>query len=167
MSNADDVFDAVASQLAKTRLGLGGVSFEGKSLKLNDSVDGKFTFLLCVTNIITSIYLSTPALPCLVLLLTCQGDPKGYERCIPFYLCYDNPLDVSAGEVVKQIEECGDLSYLNMAGNTLGVEAAKAIAKALGKHPEFKRALWKDMFTGRMKEEIPKALVHIKVFISA
>lgn len=41
----------------------------------------------------------------------------------------------------------------------MGVDASEAIAKALEKHPEFKRALWKDMFTGRMKTEIPKALV--------
>lgn len=51
------------------------------------------------------------------------------------------------------------MNYLNLEGNTLGVEAAEAIAKALEKHPEFKKALWKDLFTGRMKTEIPKALV--------
>lgn len=50
---------------------------------------------------------------------------------------------------------------MNLEGNTLGVDASKGIAKALEKHPEFKRALWKDMFTGRMKTEIPKALVGI------
>jgi Ran GTPase-activating protein 1 len=49
-----------------------------------------------------------------------------------------------------------------LEGNTLGVDAAKGIAKALEAHSEFKRALWKDMFTGRMKTEIPKALVSSK-----
>lgn len=53
------------------------------------------------------------------------------------------------------------MEYLNLEGNTLGVDASKHIAKSLEKHPEFKRALWKDMFTGRLKEEIPKALVNI------
>lgn len=57
------------------------------------------------------------------------------------------------------INECQQLEFLNLEGNTLGVEAAKAVAEALEKHPEFKRALWKDMFTGRMKSEIPQALV--------
>lgn len=57
------------------------------------------------------------------------------------------------------INECQQLEFLNLEGNTLGVEAAKAVAEALEKHPEFKRALWKDMFTGRMKTEIPQALV--------
>jgi Ran GTPase-activating protein 1 len=50
------------------------------------------------------------------------------------------------------------LDMLNLAGNTLGVDACKAIGKELESHPEFKYALWKDMFTGRMKEEIPDAL---------
>lgn len=50
------------------------------------------------------------------------------------------------------------LDMLNLAGNTLGVDACKAIGKELESHPEFKYALWKDMFTGRMKEEIPQAL---------
>nr|XP_018904986.1 PREDICTED: ran GTPase-activating protein 1 [Bemisia tabaci] len=66
-----------------------------------------------------------------------------------------------AKEVVDAIEQCEDLSFFNMEGNTLGVDAAKAIAKALEKHKEFKRALWKDMFTGRMKSEIPLALKHL------
>ena len=43
----------------------------------------------------------------------------------------------------------------------MGCEAAKHIGEALKKHPEFKRALWKDMFTGRMKTEIPPALIDL------
>jgi hypothetical protein len=58
------------------------------------------------------------------------------------------------------------LHYLNLEGNTLGVDAAKGIAKALESHSEFKRALWKDLFTGRVKTEIPKALVSNVVFSS-
>lgn len=50
------------------------------------------------------------------------------------------------------------LEFLNLEGNTLGVNAANAIAEALKKHPEFQRALWKDLFTGRLKTEIPQAL---------
>lgn len=56
------------------------------------------------------------------------------------------------------MSKCSDLTFLNLEGNTLGVEASKAISKGLETHPELKRALWKDMFTGRMKTEIPKAL---------
>lgn len=61
--------------------------------------------------------------------------------------------------MVAAINSCTNLEYLNLEGNTLGVDASKAIAKALETKGELKRALWKDMFTGRMKEEIPKALV--------
>lgn len=50
------------------------------------------------------------------------------------------------------------MQFLNLEGNTLGVEAAQGIAKALEKHPELREALWKDLFTGRMKTEIPLAL---------
>ncbi|XP_062605951.1 ran GTPase-activating protein 1-like [Saccostrea cucullata] len=50
------------------------------------------------------------------------------------------------------------MTALRMEGNTLGVDAAEVIAKALEKHPEFERAHWSDMFTGRLKTEIPKAL---------
>ncbi|KAK9732163.1 RanGAP1 C-terminal domain [Popillia japonica] len=63
-----------------------------------------------------------------------------------------------AKPVIDAINGCNNLQYLNLEGNTLGVDASKAIAGALEKHPEFKKALWKDMFTGRMKTEIPKAL---------
>lgn len=63
-----------------------------------------------------------------------------------------------AKDIVAEIEKCAQLVYLNLEGNTLGVEAAEAIGEALQKHPEMKKALWKDLFTGRMKTEIPPAL---------
>ncbi|XP_078324728.1 ran GTPase-activating protein 1-like [Crassostrea virginica] len=63
-----------------------------------------------------------------------------------------------AKEIVTEIEKCKLMTALRMEGNTLGVDAAEAIAKALEKHPEFQRAHWSDMFTGRLKTEIPKAL---------
>lgn len=54
------------------------------------------------------------------------------------------------------------MEFLDLEGNTLGIEAAEAISKALEIHGNaLKRALWKDMFTGRMKTEIPKALEHL------
>ena len=76
------------------------------------------------------------------------------RRLLYFSLC---PISVT--DVVKAIEECKNLKGLELEANTLGVEAAEAIGKALGGHPEFKRALWKDLFTGRLKTEIPQALV--------
>lgn len=60
---------------------------------------------------------------------------------------------------MNAIKAAKQLTGLVLEGNTLGVEAAKAIAKALESQPSFQRALWKDAFTGRLKDEIPKALV--------
>ncbi|GJQ78778.1 hypothetical protein Trydic_g2809 [Trypoxylus dichotomus] len=94
--------DDVTAALENTRVTISGVSFAGRSLKLNTENDAK--------------------------------------------------------PVVDAINDSAQLQYLNLEGNTLGVDASKAIAGALKKHPEFKRALWKDMFTGRVKTEIPIAL---------
>ncbi|XP_075989803.1 ran GTPase-activating protein 1-like [Anticarsia gemmatalis] len=63
-----------------------------------------------------------------------------------------------AQPIVDAINACPDLQYLTLTGNTLGVSAAQAIAKALEHHPELKIARFSDMFTGRMKTEIPPAL---------
>lgn len=63
---------------------------------------------------------------------------------------------------MEAIEQCKNLSFLDLEGNTLGIEAAGAIAKALEIYgSDLKRALWKDMFTGRMKTEIPRALEYL------
>ena len=66
-----------------------------------------------------------------------------------------------AADVCKKIVSHGDMHRLTFSGNTIGIEAAGAIGKALEKHPELRRAHWKDMFTGRMKTEIPPALVNM------
>lgn len=66
-----------------------------------------------------------------------------------------------AKDLIDAINNCAKLQYLNLAGNTLGVDAAKGVGEALAKHPEFEEALIKDLFTGRMKTEIPIALKHL------
>ena len=66
-----------------------------------------------------------------------------------------------ATDVCTKIINHGDMHTLTFSGNTIGIDAAGAIGKALEKHPEFRRAHWKDMFTGRMKTEIPPALVNM------
>ncbi|XP_075940979.1 ran GTPase-activating protein 1-like isoform X2 [Anarhichas minor] len=64
----------------------------------------------------------------------------------------------SVEEMVKEIQDFDDLQALRLEGNTIGVEAAKAIAKALETKSKFKRCYWSDMFTGRLRSEIPPAL---------
>ncbi|NXN38041.1 RAGP1 protein, partial [Rhinoptilus africanus] len=66
-----------------------------------------------------------------------------------------------AEEVIKQIEDFDGLEALRLEGNTVGVEAAKVIAKALEKKSELKRCHWSDMFTGRLRSEIPPALISL------
>ena len=48
---------------------------------------------------------------------------------------------VAAKELVEEISKCPHMTALRMEGNTVGVEAAEAIAKALEKHPEFEVSL--------------------------
>ncbi|XP_059924521.1 ran GTPase-activating protein 1a isoform X2 [Gadus macrocephalus] len=64
----------------------------------------------------------------------------------------------SVEEIVKEIEEFQGLQALRLEGNTIGVEAAQAIAKALQTKSQFKCCYWSDMFTGRLRSEIPPAL---------
>lgn len=66
-----------------------------------------------------------------------------------------------AEEIVKEIEKFEGLHSLRLGGNTVGVEAAKAIATALEKKPELKNCYWSDMFTGRLRSEIPIALTSL------
>lgn len=61
--------------------------------------------------------------------------------------------------MIRAIEATPDMTFLDLEGNTLGVAAAKAIGESLKTRKSLSRALWKDMFTGRMKTEIPQALV--------
>uniref|UniRef100_A0A667X484 Ran GTPase-activating protein 1 n=1 Tax=Myripristis murdjan TaxID=586833 RepID=A0A667X484_9TELE len=64
----------------------------------------------------------------------------------------------SVEEIVKEIQDFQGLQALRLEGNTVGVEAAQAIAKALETKNEFKCCYWSDMFTGRLRSEIPPAL---------
>lgn len=78
----------------------------------------------------------------------------------------DQSLSLNSAEdaktIVTAIEKCPSLVYFNLQGNTLGIEAAKEIGNALAKHgSHLKRALWQDMFTGRLKSEIPIVLEHL------
>nr|XP_058971510.1 ran GTPase-activating protein 1-like [Pocillopora verrucosa] len=66
-----------------------------------------------------------------------------------------------AAEVVNAIKASKDVQALCLEGNTIGVEAAEAIGGALAARPEFERALWSDIFTGRLRSEIPPALGHL------
>ncbi|CAG7716423.1 unnamed protein product [Allacma fusca] len=63
--------------------------------------------------------------------------------------------------LVDMIRQQYPVLYLELEGNTLGVEAAKEIGKILESKPELVAAFWKDLFTGRLKSEIPQALGYL------
>uniref|UniRef100_A0A8C3B160 Ran GTPase activating protein 1b n=1 Tax=Cyclopterus lumpus TaxID=8103 RepID=A0A8C3B160_CYCLU len=61
-------------------------------------------------------------------------------------------------ELIREMEQYPGLRALRLEGNTLGVDAARAIAKALESKDLLQRCYWSDMFTGRLRSEIPTAL---------
>ena len=60
---------------------------------------------------------------------------------------------------MEAIRDNERLTSLRLSCNSLGVEAAQAVAGALSTRPSLRRALWSDIFVGRSKTEIPPALV--------
>ena len=60
---------------------------------------------------------------------------------------------------MQAIEENEGLTTLRLSGNSMGVQAAQAIAGTLASRSHLRRALWSDMFVGRLRNEIPPALV--------
>jgi len=99
---------------------------------------------------------SLGALSAMLSSTTLEGEGVSFEGQGLKLDSYDD-----AKVVVEAMDKCTSLNFLKLEGNTLGVAAAEAIATALRRHPEFQRALWKDMFTGRLKTEIPPALIHL------
>uniref|UniRef100_A0A8C3B0J0 Ran GTPase activating protein 1b n=1 Tax=Cyclopterus lumpus TaxID=8103 RepID=A0A8C3B0J0_CYCLU len=64
----------------------------------------------------------------------------------------------SVEELIREMEQYPGLRALRLEGNTLGVDAARAIAKALESKDLLQVCYWSDMFTGRLRSEIPTAL---------
>ncbi|XP_035515344.1 ran GTPase-activating protein 1b [Morone saxatilis] len=81
------------------------------------------------------------------------GDELSYKG---LGLKLDNAASVE--ELVREIEQYQGLRALRLEGNTVGVDAARAIAKALESKDQLQRCYWSDMFTGRLRSEIPTAL---------
>lgn len=66
-----------------------------------------------------------------------------------------------AKELLEAMLKCPTMEVLRLEGNTISPEAAEELAKGLSKHGELKRFIANDIFTGRLKDEIPKALKSI------
>ncbi|XP_041033826.1 ran GTPase-activating protein 1b isoform X1 [Carcharodon carcharias] len=67
----------------------------------------------------------------------------------------------AAAEIIEEIEGFEHLQALRLEGNTIGVEAAKAIARSLSNKKDLQKCYWSDMFTGRLRSEIPPALISL------
>ncbi|CAF1113685.1 unnamed protein product [Rotaria sordida] len=64
-------------------------------------------------------------------------------------------------ELCDAIEQYKQLVALRLEGNTINEEAATAIGKALEKHNEIQRLIWNDLFTTRLKTEVPPSLIKL------
>ncbi|KAA0706293.1 Ran GTPase-activating protein 1 [Triplophysa tibetana] len=64
----------------------------------------------------------------------------------------------SVKEMVEDIREFDGLRALRLEGNTVGLDAARTIAEALKTKRDLQCCYWSDMFTGRLRAEIPPAL---------
>ncbi|KAJ3284137.1 hypothetical protein HK104_010081 [Borealophlyctis nickersoniae] len=92
--------------------------------------------------------------------MTVASAPDGFKPVVYSIEGRSLKLD-SAADVhlfVNEIKALEGLTEIRLSGNTFGVEAAKAIAEALRDQPLLRVAGLSDMFTGRLKDEIPLAL---------
>ena len=60
--------------------------------------------------------------------------------------------------LVDEIRALATMRVLRLEGNTISPEAAEELGTALRMHPELERFIGNDIFTGRLKDEIPLAL---------
>ncbi|RNA35325.1 ran GTPase-activating 1 [Brachionus plicatilis] len=63
-----------------------------------------------------------------------------------------------AHQIAAEIKKCKTIKVLRLEGNTISPEAADELSKSLEQHPELERLIVNDIFTGRLKDQIPPAL---------
>lgn len=108
--NNSSFFLTSLGKITTTMASDGVLSFAGRAIKMDKGDDGK---------------LSCPS--------QCSED---WSLCqLLLSSCIFNA--VVASEIVSAINDCKNLRTLILEGNTMGVQAAELIGKALGKHPEF------------------------------
>lgn len=87
---------------------------------------------------------------------TIESEPESQVSFAGATLRLDSHQD--AIPIITAIQDCPNLKFFNLEGNTLGVEAAEAISDALASKHGLKHAILKDIFTGRLKTEVPPAV---------
>ncbi|KAI9178887.1 Ran GAP Rna1 [Blastocladiella emersonii ATCC 22665] len=71
-------------------------------------------------------------------------------------LKFDTASDVAP--YAAQLAAQADVEVINLSGNTFGVDAAKALSAAMAGKQKLRICNFSDMFTGRLKSEIPDCL---------
>jgi Ran GTPase-activating protein (RanGAP) involved in mRNA processing and transport len=69
-------------------------------------------------------------------------------------------------EIVEVLAKTPAMKVLRLEGNTIAPLAADELAKALKQTKALERFIGNDLFTGRLKDEIPLALVRIWIRFS-
>ncbi|VDP39115.1 unnamed protein product, partial [Heligmosomoides polygyrus] len=89
-----------------------------------------------------------------------ESGAKASDDDVVSFLNQQLKLDtiLDAEPVARRIEEQTCMRVLDLRGNTLGIDSGARIAEAIKRHPELQKCLWSDMFTGRLKNEIPPIL---------
>ncbi|UJR09706.1 hypothetical protein I4U23_013935 [Adineta vaga] len=64
-------------------------------------------------------------------------------------------------DLCDEIDQCQELVALRLEGNTINEAAATDIGKAIEKHSEIQRLIWNDLFTTRLKTEVPPSLIKL------
>lgn len=59
---------------------------------------------------------------------------------------------------LDELTTLSDVKHINIMGNTIGIDASKALGKILNKQSALESINLSDLFTGRMREEIPESL---------
>ena len=99
--------------------------------------------------------------------MSSQGDTSSAQNEPGVISFQGQQLKLDSAEDAKPITDTltGSASHgmhtLVLEGNTLGIPAAEAIGQSLETLSGLKRALLKDLFTGRLKNEVPVALKHL------
>lgn len=133
---ATDIVEQLADSLAKTGVEDGELSYKGQGRKLDDAQSGECQVSLCQetcqknTQKPQFLWLSQ-----LIIWITVTlHSPICFSQPVTRYLFHLSPVE----EIVKEIRDFEGLQALRLEGNTVGVEAAQAIAKALETKSEFK-----------------------------
>lgn len=133
---AADIVALLANSLAKTAVEEKELSYKGQGRKLDDAKSGKSHLFLSIASISESVS------PNQLRFVTKHTNEFALTKrilatrfsCVSMFSIYLFPVE----EIVKEIQEFEGLQALRLEGNTIGVEAAQAIAKALETKSEFK-----------------------------